>query len=264
MTVKFADIRDFTALSERYRDNPQGLTRIINRVLTSMGDAVLEHEGTIDKYIGDSLMSFWNAPVDIDGHAAKSCAAALVMLDSIERINAELTAEEGEDAARIRIGIGINTGECVVGNLGSMRRLNYSVLGDPVNLASRLEGQSKTYGVPVILSEETRLRAPEFATVELDLLAVKGRQSAVRIYGLLGWPEQADTPHHRELLARQERLLAAYRARNWDAAEAEIDAGIAAAPELARLYELYRDRIALFRVDPPPPDWDGVFRATEK
>lgn len=264
MTVAFADIRDFTSLSERYRDDPQGLTRIINRVLTGMGDAVIDHEGTIDKYIGDALMSFWNAPVDIDAHPRKACSAALVMLDSVARINAELRAEEGDAAAQIRIGIGINTGECVVGNVGSIRRLSYSVLGDPVNLASRLEGQTKTYGVPIIVSEDTQREAEAFAAVELDLIAVKGRKTAVRVYGLLGRPEQAQTAHHQELVALQERLLAAYRARRWDAAEAEIDAGLRTAPELARLYELYRRRIRTYRINPPEPEWDGVFVAMEK
>ena len=264
MTVAFADIRDFTSLSERYRNDPQGLTRIINRVLTVMGDAVIDHEGTIDKYIGDALMSFWNAPVDIENHARKACAAALVMLESVARINAELEAEQGPDAARIRIGIGINTGECVVGNVGSVRRLSYSVLGDPVNLASRLESQSKTYGVPIVISEDTRREAEEFAAVELDLIAVKGRKTAVRVFGLLGRPEMAGAPRHRELVARQARLLAAYRAQDWDAAEAEIEAGLDAAPELARLYELYRRRIDAYRKTPPAPDWDGVFLATEK
>lgn len=264
MTVAFADIRDFTSLSERYRNDPQGLTRVINRVLTVMGDAVLENEGTIDKYIGDALMSFWNAPIDIERHAAKACGAALQMMESVGRINAELRAEQGEGAPQIRIGIGINTGECVVGNVGSIRRLSYSVLGDPVNLASRLEGQSKTYGVPIVISEDTRREAEDFAAVELDLIAVKGRNTAVRVFGLLGHPDQAGTQHHRELVARQARLLAAYRAQDWDAAVAEIEAGLDAAPELARLYELYRGRIDAYRKNPPDPGWNGVFVATEK
>jgi adenylate cyclase len=264
MTVLFADIRDFTTLSERFRDDPQGLTRIINRVLTGMGDAVLEHEGTIDKYIGDSLMAFWNAPLDIEHHAAKACAAALVMLNAVEQLNAELRSEQGENAAQVRIGVGFNTGQCVVGNLGSIHRFDYSVLGDPVNLAARLEGQSKTYGIPIVLSEDSRHQAEEFATLELDLIAVKGRKTATRVYGLLGGPEQAATDRHRALTARQARLLAAYRAQSWDEAEAAIAEGLAATPELARLYELYRRRIAVYRAEPPGPGWDGVFVATEK
>jgi adenylate cyclase len=264
MTVMFADIRDFTTISERFRADPQGLTQLINRVLTSMGDAVVAHEGTIDKYIGDSLMAFWNAPLDVEAHPAKACAAALDMLQSIERLNEALRAEQGEAALQIRIGAGINTGDCVVGNLGSERQVNYSVLGDPVNLASRLEGQSKTYGIPIILSEDTQRGAEGMATLELDLLAVKGRKAAARVYGLLGGPEQATTDRHRELTARQVRLLAAYRDQRWDEADATVAEGLAATPELARLYELYRRRIAVYRAEPPGPGWDGVFVATEK
>jgi adenylate cyclase len=264
MTVMFADIRDFTTISERFRADPQGLTQLINRVLTSMGDAVVAHEGTIDKYIGDSLMAFWNAPLDVEAHPAKACAAALDMLQSIERLNEALRAEQGEAALQIRIGAGINTGDCVVGNLGSERQVNYSVLGDPVNLASRLEGQSKTYGIPIILSEDTQRGAEGMATLELDLLAVKGRKAAARVYGLLGGAEQATTDRHRELTARQVRLLAAYRDQRWDEAEATVAEGLAATPELARLYELYRRRIAVYRAEPPGPGWDGVFVATEK
>jgi adenylate cyclase len=186
------------------------------------------------------------------------------MLDSVRRINEELRAEQGDGAAQIRIGIGLNTGECVVGNVGSVRRLSYSVLGDPVNLASRLEGQTKAYGVTIILSEDTRRGAEDFAALELDLIAVKGRTTAVRIYALLGWPEQAKTERHRELALRQARLLAAYRAQRWDDAEAEIRRCLELAPELGTLYALYRRRIAVYRASPPGPDWDGIFVATEK
>lgn len=264
LTVLFADIRDFTTISERFRDDPQGLTQLINRVLTLMGDAVLEHEGTIDKYIGDSLMAFWNAPLDVEDHATKACMAAHVMLKAVERLNSELRAEQGPDALQIRVGAGINTGECVVGNLGSARQVNYSVLGDTVNLASRLEGQTKTYGIPIVLSEDTERSARGLATIELDLIAVKGRRTASRIYGLLGGSDVKQQARYRDVAARQQRLLAAYRAQRWDEAEAEISEGLEAAPELTRLYELYRRRIAIFRTNPPGPDWDGVFVATEK
>jgi adenylate cyclase len=262
--VLFADIRDFTTISERFRADAQGLTNLINRVLAVMGDSVTAHEGTIDKYIGDSLMAFWNAPLDVENHAAKACLAALDMRKAIDRLNQELRAEQGEGALQIRIGTGINTGECVVGNLGSERQVNYSVLGDPVNLASRLESQSKTYGIPIIVSEDTQREAPGLAALELDLIAVKGRAAASRVYGLLGGPDLANTDSYRELAARQSRLLAAYRGQRWDEAEAEIAGCLAVAPELEKLYALYRERIAAYRVNPPPPDWDGVFVATEK
>ncbi len=264
MTVMFSDIRDFTTIAERFHLDPQGLTQLINRFLTYLGDTVLEHDGTIDKYIGDSLMAFWNAPLDIEHHAAKSCAAALGMVRALDRLNTELKAERGDDAVLLRIGIGINTGACVVGNLGSASRLNYSVLGDPVNLASRLEGMSKLYGVSIVISEDTRQQAEGFATIELDLVAVKGRGRAVRIYAVMGGPDEAASAAHQRLAAAQQRMLAAYRAQRWDEAEAELDGELAAAPKLKQLREVYRQRIALFRELMPPPGWDGVFRATEK
>ncbi len=264
MTVMFSDIRDFTAISETFHLDPQGLTQLINRFLTYLGDTVLEHDGTIDKYIGDSLMAFWNAPLDIEHHAAKACAAALGMVKALDRLNTELRAERGDSAVQLRIGIGINTGNCLVGNLGSSSRLNYSVLGDPVNLASRLEGQSKTYGVSIVISEDTRRQADGFAVLELDRVTVKGRARPVRIYALRGGPEDAASERHQRLVAGQARMLGAYRGRRWDEAERELDGCLALEPKLTQLYGLYRRRIALFREQPPPPGWDGVFNAVDK
>ncbi len=264
MSVMFSDIRDFTSISERYRSDPQGLTRLINRFLTSLGDSVLEHEGTIDKYIGDSLMAFWNAPLDVADHARKSCIAALAMVAALDRLNSELRAEQGADAIQLRIGIGINTGDCVVGNLGSMRRLNYSVLGDAVNVASRVEGLCKLYGVGVVISEDTRRRAPDLAAIELDLVGVKGREEPIRVYAVLGGADEAATEAHRRHEAAQLDMLAAYRAQRWDEAEKALEACQALAPRLGHLHHLYRRRLALFRQSPPPANWDGVFRATDK
>ena len=264
MTVMFSDIRDFTAISETFHLEPQGLTQLINRFLTYLGDTVLEHDGTIDKYIGDSLMAFWNAPLDIEHHAAKACAAALGMVKALDRLNAELRAERGDSAVQLRIGIGINTGNCVVGNLGSNSRLNYSVLGDPVNLASRLEGQSKTYGVSIVISEDTRRQAEGFAVLELDRVTVKGRARPVRIYAVLGGLDDAASERHQRLVAGQARMLDAYRGQRWDEAERELDGCLVLEPKLTQLYGLYRRRIALFRQQPPPPGWDGVFNAAEK
>ena len=339
MTIMFCDVRGFTTISEQYKADPQGLTALVNRLLTPMTDVVLGCKGTIDKYIGDCIMAFWNAPLDDAEHAAHACRAALGMHAAIRRLNVALAEENAAAAAapsaarrsraapdrtirrtaraatssprsrgrpiwdlprssicwagptatasarrpilprrrtgssgrpsramprpsatsacatraamawraircappsgsrlrssrarraarrpcascaaelddaqaleveeRVRvwqpraatgktiqvdIGIGINTGECVVGNMGSEQRFDYSVLGDAVNLASRLEGQSKTYAVPIIISEETQRLAPDFAALELDLIAVKGKKEAVRVFALLGEPEVA-------------------------------------------------------------------------
>jgi adenylate cyclase len=361
MTIMFCDVRGFTTISEQYKTDPQGLTALVNRLLTPMTDVVLGCKGTIDKYIGDCIMAFWNAPLDDAKHAAHACRAALGMHAAIRRLNVALAEENaaaalvalaaqeggaeptapaggahshdlvelaraadlgfakeqyllgkacrdglgtGRDRAaaahwferaaeqgyapaqrnvglcfasgdgvardpvraavwltlaeqqgttggetvlrellaglddaqahqveeRVRvwqpraatgktiqvdIGIGINTGECVVGNMGSEQRFDYSVLGDAVNLASRLEGQSKTYAVPIIISEETRRLAPEFAALELDLIAVKGKKEAVRIFALLGEPEAAASDAFGQLHERHLAMLEAYRHQRW-------------------------------------------------
>ncbi len=176
LSVMFSDIRGFTAISEQFKANPQGLSRLINRgFLSPMTKLIMARRGTIDKYMGDCVMAFWNAPLDDPDHADHACASALAMLAELDRINRELAAEaEAEDRPfhTIHIGVGINTGECVVGNMGSDERFAYTAMGDAVNLASRLEGQSKTYGVSIVIGEATREAAPSWAALELDLIAV--------------------------------------------------------------------------------------------
>ena len=190
MTFLFCDVRGFTAISETYKKNPQGLTLLINRFLTPLTDVILACEGTIDKYMGDCIMAFWNAPLDVSNHADHACESALSMFDELELLNKQRSDEaevEGREFLPLNIGIGVNTGECGVGNMGSKQRFDYSVLGDAVNLASRLEGQSKTYGVRTVVGPETAAQADgRFATLELDLIAVKGKEEAVRIFALLG------------------------------------------------------------------------------
>ena len=412
MTVMFCDVRGFTTISEQYKADPQGLTALINRLLTPMTDVVLGCKGTIDKYIGDCIMAFWNAPLDDAEHAAHACRAALGMHAAIRRLNVVLAEENaavaappqlagpapaaagrettaggvasqdidvlaraahlgfakeqymlakayrdglgaapdaaaaahwfersaeqgyapaqrniglryasgqgvkhdpvraavwltlaeqqgttgGEAALRelqaelspdqahevdewvrvwqpraatgktiqVDIGIGINTGECVVGNMGSEQRFDYSVLGDSVNLASRLEGQSKTYAVPIIISEETQRLAPEFAALELDLIAVKGKKEAVRIFALLGEPEVAASAAFGQLRERHLALLEAYRQQRWDAARALLAECRALDARLDDLYDVYEARIHAMQQNPPGPDWDGVFVATSK
>ncbi len=409
MSVMFSDIRGFTALAERFKDDPQGLTTLINRFLTPMTDEVLAFGGTIDKYIGDCLMGFWNAPLDDEHHAKNACHAALAMLQALDRLNAELAAEsrtgggaaaatagndggaagEGDAPAdsfehlklraeqgsaraqymlgkawrdgngvaadmveaarwfllsaeqdyakaqrhignryahgegvtqdavaaimwlnlaaghglvtaeasldevlrsaspedrneaerhirtwqprtdansviRFAMGIGISTGNCVVGNMGSTTRFDYSLLGDPVNLAARLEGQTKNYGVGIIIGEGTRELAPEFAALELDLIAVKGRREAVRIYGLLGAREMAESEEFNVLSERHRQMLAEYRAQRWQAARDLIEDCAGRDGSLEKLYDVYRDRIGQYEQDPPGSNWDGVYVALTK
>jgi adenylate cyclase len=385
MSIMFCDVRGFTLLSERFKDDPQGLTQIINQFLTAMTDVVLRHKGTIDKYIGDCIMAFWNAPVEDAEHATHACLAALEMRKALEGVNAELqgrgagagsdslqrAAERGiakaqygvgkcyrdgtgvkrdpataaiwfERAARqgyapaqrniglryvhgdgvsrdpgeavfwltlaleqggmtgfereleelrrgldkeraqaietrlrtwvpkperggaltLDIGVGIASGDCVVGNMGSQQRFDYSVLGDSVNLASRLEGQSKTYGVPIIVAEATRALAPQLAFLELDLIAVKGKEEAVRIFALLG--SSAEAGEFVELTARHQRFLVAYRAQCWDEARRLAAECRSLDARLADLYDMYETRIYGLELAPPGADWNGVFTAQNK
>lgn len=267
MTILFSDLRGFTTISEQYKSNPQGLTQLINRFLTPMTNIIEARDGTIDKYIGDCIMAFWNAPLDDPAHAAKACDTALAMLARLNALNEELEAEakaEGRVHMPLNMGIGLNTGDVVVGNMGSEKRLSYTVMGDAVNLASRLEGQSKTYGVAIVIGERTRELTPDYAHLELDRIAVKGKREAVTIYTVLGGPEVAASEAFRALAAEHTRGIAAYRARDWSTARHAIARARAMEPRLLELYDLYEERIMYFEENPPEAGWDGVFVATTK
>ena len=182
LTILFSDIRGFTTISEQFKDNPQGLTYLINRYLTPMTRIVMESGGTIDKYIGDALMAFWNAPIPEDktSHRIKAIEVAIKMQLELNNLNIQLI-EEGKKP--LAIGIGINTGRVVVGNMGSEQRFDYTCLGDGVNLAARLEGQTKSYGVGILLGEETtKLIGDKFKFIELDKIAVKGKKEGIKVY----------------------------------------------------------------------------------
>ncbi len=263
MTLLFADVRGFTSISELYKSDPRGLTRLINRFLTPTTNVILDRLGTIDKYMGDCIMAFWNAPLDDDNHAGHACESALAMMVSVNELNETLEAEaEDKRFIPIKIGIGLNSGECRVGNMGSEQRFDYSVLGDDVNLALRLEGQSKTYGVDIVIGENTRRRAPDYAYIELDLIKVKGKNDAVRVFALMGEPDKCDDDKFQALSVNHAAMLEAYRDQRWDDARTlsaecrQIDGGIGG------LYDLYNERIDDYEANPPGGDWDGVFVAT--
>ena len=266
MTVMFCDIRGFAAIAERF--DAKGLTRFINRFLTPMSDVILAESGYIDKYMGDAIMAFWNAPLDDPTHAERACRAALAMRAQLVRLNQEWHGEweaMGQPHADIRIGIGLNTGTCCVGNLGTDQHYNYSVLGDDVNLASRLEGQSSTYAFDILVGEMTAAQAPGLAFLELDLIRVKGKTSPVRILALLGDGSVAVSASFVALKADHAAMLAAYRGRHWDEALSLIAACRAQAPaSFHGCYALYERRCLACRTDPPPADWDGVFVALTK
>jgi adenylate cyclase len=266
MTIMFSDIRNFTTISEAM--DASDLTAFINSFLTPMSDIVKQHRGYVDKYIGDAIMALWNAPVDDPDHARSAALAALAMIAELERLNAQWRAEAAahdRPFTPIGIGIGLNTGPCCVGNLGSKERMNYSVIGDNVNLASRIEGQSKTYGVPIVVSEGTRARLDGFALVELDLLQVKGKERPVRVFALMGDPAAAAEGWFQALHQGHRAMLEAYRRRDWDRAGALlVQCRAAARGRLDTLYALYAERIAAYRLEPPPADWIGVTRALQK
>jgi adenylate cyclase len=267
LTVHFCDIRGFTTISEKF--DPHGLTEFINRFLTPMSQIILDHDGTIDKYMGDCIMAFWNAPVSVPDHARKACAAALAMHARLAELNAQWQADAkagGIELPEIHIGTGLNTGPVVAGLMGSMLSVAYSVLGDDVNLASRLEGQSKAYGVNIVIGPLTREQASDYATLELDLIKVKGKTRPVRIFTLLGDPAAASSEKFRALAKVHEEFLAAYRAQKWDDAERLLKEarGLGEPWHLGKFYDMYSGRLAAFRAEPPGPAWDGVFTATSK
>ena len=268
LTIMFSDIRGFTSISESFKADPQGLSRLINRgFLSPMTKLIMARQGTIDKYIGDCVMAFWNAPLDDWDHADHACDSALAMLAELDRINRDLVVEaEAENRVfhPIHIGIGLNTGECVVGNMGSDERFSYTAMGDAVNLASRLEGQSKTYGLAIVVSEATRAAAPSWAALELDLIAVKGKEDAVRIYTLLGDSAHARSAGFSALAERHRAMLAHYRGQDWASARAALVQCRGQDARLEGLYDLYEERLAYFADNPPAADWDGVFVALSK
>ncbi len=240
LTILFCDIRGFTTIAEDMKDDPEGLTTLVNRLLTPLSDAVLAQGGTIDKYIGDCLMAFWNAPLEDPDHAIHAVAAARDMLAALARVNGELEAEAkaaGRLPRTLRIGIGINTGECIVGNMGSARRFDYSALGDAVNLASRLEGASKDYGIPLLLGERTAaLAAAKFPIAELDRINVKGRSAVSPVFTVAEGATATALARHRAFIE------AKYRG------EITVDSGIfdelkAGLPALEQYYERERERL---------------------
>jgi adenylate cyclase len=261
MTIMFCDIRGFTSRAEGM--DAHSLTHFMNTFLDPMTEIITEEKGTIDKYIGDCIMAFWNAPLDDPDHAKNALRAAQLMRRKLVELN-HMWTEEAAAAGRpfrlVQVGIGINSGECVVGNFGSTKHFDYSLLGDPVNLASRLEGLGKVYGIDLVIGEETALQLADAALIEVDMVAVKGKSQAGRVFTLP--PEHIDEA---EFVDCHRALLGAYRGQDWAGALRLLDdARTAAARHLAPVYELYRRRIAHFQLEPPPADWDGVFTAEEK
>ena len=270
MTIMFSDVRGFTAISESYKHDPQGLTALMNRFLTPLTNAILDRKGTIDKYMGDAIMAFWNAPLDDKQHEINACEAALDMLQRIDELNREreIEAQDGGHVyIPINVGVGLNTGVCVVGNMGSNLRFDYSVLGDSVNLASRLEGQSKEYGFPIIVGAKTAMAVKDrLAILELDFIMVKGKQQPEVIYAIAGREDTAQSEGFQRLRNLTIEMLACYRNRDWDGALLAIERGRKSddGRALEYLYDLYEARITGYQQNPPPEDWNGAFALLTK
>lgn len=270
MTIMFSDVRGFTTISETYKHDPQGLTRLMNRFLTPLTNAIIARKGYIDKYMGDAIMAFWNAPLADSEHQVNACSAALDMLERIDELNRQReqeAADGGHVYIPLNVGIGLNTGIGVVGNMGSDLKFNYSVLGDSVNLASRLEGQSKEYGFPIIVGSTTALAAKDrFAILELDFVMVKGKKEPEVIYAIAGREDVMHSGQFQRLRNLTIEMLACYRSRDWDGALAAIERGRKSdeAHALEKLYNLYEARIRGYQHNPPPADWNGAYALLTK
>lgn len=264
MTFLFCDIRGFTPISEQYKTNPQGLTELVNRFLSPMTEIIMENQGTIDKYMGDCIMAFWNAPLDVDQQERLAVLTSEQMYDRLDILNAELK-EEG--LLPINIGVGINSGSVVVGNMGSDQRFDYSVLGDAVNLAARLEGQTKEYGVKTILGYETAKELEdEFALLELDTIAVKGKTEPVKIYTVLGTHEWwNDNSAYANETAQHEKMMGLYYNQQFDQAIRFCeDLKPCFLGTMTDFYTKWIDRCNEMKEAGLSKDWDGVYRATTK
>ena len=258
LSIMFTDVRGFTTISEHYGADVQGLTQIMNRYMTAMTAKIIQNEGTLDKYIGDAQMAFWNAPLDDKEHAKHAVKTALEMLGDLERFNKEIATD---GVPPFGMGLGINTGSVVVGNMGSSQRFDYTCLGDSVNLASRLEGQSKPYHVKMVIGPKTyQYVKDDYLCLELDCLAVKGKTEGVNIYTIV--PKNginiAYSRSHKDFIYY-------YRNKQWSKCEeyykilsTEFNG------EMKEYYDMMMERMEDYKKNPPPKDWDGVFRTNSK
>lgn len=265
MSVLFADIRSFSRIAEKLA--PSEVIAFLVKFLTPMTDLLLGTKATIDKYIGDAVLAFWNAPLDDPDHHVNAARAALAMQRRLAELNAEMISlGDGTWPGEVKIGIGLNSGPCCVGNIGSERRLSYSLIGDPVNLASRLESLSKYYGVPILMGDNLAQHLGEFAVLPVDRVRVVGRAKGETVHVLLGDDAVREAPDFVAFSGAHRAMLDAYFAQSWARAAEINDRNEQQATTfgLAKLVMLYRDRIIAFAAKPPPADWDGVFDASSK
>jgi len=252
LSILFSDIRGFTTIAEGM--SPEELVHLLNEYLTVMTDIVFKYDGTLDKYMGDAIMAIYGAPLDLPDHASKACRSALEMMRELEKLNKKWLAEGKKP---VDIGIGINTGPMMVGNMGSEQRFDFTVMGDSVNLGSRLEGANKNYKTNVIISEYTYEKVKgEFLCMELDSVRVQGKREPVKIYSLLGFNDLPKTQH--QTAARFNRGITLYKAQQWDDAIHVFEEIQAVEPNLYAA-QVYIERCLDLKKNPLPPEWDGVY-----
>jgi adenylate cyclase len=267
LTILFSDVRGFTTIAETYKENPAGLTALMNRFLTPLSNAIISRRGTIDKYIGDAVMAFWNAPLEDRDHATHAVDAALEMLKSVEALNVRREAEALKAQVpfiRMEIGIGISTGPTMVGNMGSDIRFDYSVMGDKVNLASRLEGLTSSYGVRVLICPDTARQCMEqFAMLEIDTVRVKGKREAVTIWTVLGDQQTLQSADFRLFRGLFHQFREFYRDSNWKEAQSFLARSrrtIGAIP-VSNVLDLYEQRLKELEKGNHNRSWDGVYQS---
>jgi adenylate cyclase len=253
MTILFSDIRSFTTISEKL--SPHELVELLNNYLTAMSQLIMKRRGVVDKYIGDAIMAFWGAPLEVSNHSALACQSALEMIRCLKEKKPVWQAKYGVD---LNIGVGVNTGRVVVGNMGSEQRFDYTVMGDAVNLASRLESITKIYGVPIVTSEFTYGKTKDqFVWRYLDKVAVKGKKVGVKIYELVSELEELDE-QKKKMLGAFSTAVDYYQKRQWSEAIFELEKILGEFP-LDIPSQLYLERSREFSKIPPPGDWDGIY-----
>ena len=261
LSIFFSDIAGFTSISEVFSNRPEGLVELLNEYLDEMTSIVLKHEGTLDKYEGDAIMAFWGAPIPQKDHALRTCLAALEMQKRLAVLRPKWK-KEGKPPLEVRCGV--NTGVVIVGNMGGKDRFDYTVIGDSVNLASRLEGANKQYGSNIMISDMTYQQVKEKVVVrELDLIQVKGKTEPVKVWELLGPTGMPMTDQQKQSLELYEEGLKLYRDRKWEEAIAYFTQAKELDP-VCNVAEIYTQRASLYQLNPPPPEWNGVFVMTTK
>lgn len=257
MTVLFADIRNFTPIAEKL--DASGVKKFLNTLFTPLTKIIFEFQGTIDKYVGDMIMAFWNDPIEDKAHATHSVKAALMMQEKVKELASVFAAQ---NLPNVSIRIGINTGIMHVGDMGSEYRKAYTVLGDAVNVASRLEGANKFYGTDILISQETKDQCNDVVFRFVDCIYVKGKEKPINIYEPLGLLNNKTAALEAEL-SNYSKALEFYNAKNWNQAKEKFESLSREYPQ-SQLYRIYRDRAHEYESNPPPSDWDGGQHLTEK